>query len=248
VNHAELQSLLGAFALDAVDPAEAELIEAHLAECPRCRAEVAEYRETAALLASGGSDAPAGLWDRIASDLDESPPPLRLHGTSASPRRTAHRGRMVALMAAAAVVLFGLGGLFVRVQHLDHEVVAMRRPLQSQGIDEAALAALVDPAARRVTLRAGTGSDRADAVVLPDGRGFLVHSDLPPLPASMTYQLWGVVGGHLQVSLGLLGASPTTTAFRFDPATVSLLAITAEQSGGVAATDHPAVVSAPLIA
>ncbi|MGH9073042.1 MAG: anti-sigma factor domain-containing protein, partial [Acidimicrobiales bacterium] len=72
--HAELEALLGAYALDAVDGPEAEAVELHLRECPRCRAEVAEHRETAALLGHVGAPAPEGLWDRIASTLEETPP------------------------------------------------------------------------------------------------------------------------------------------------------------------------------
>jgi hypothetical protein len=78
LTHSEIQELLGAFALDAVDGDERDLVEAHLAGCPRCRAEVEGHRETAALLAQGGERAPEGVWDRIAEALDEAPPALDL--------------------------------------------------------------------------------------------------------------------------------------------------------------------------
>jgi len=76
--HHDIQELLGAFALDAVDDDERDVIEAHLAGCPRCRAEVEGHRETAALLAHSGDRAPDGVWDRIAEALDEAPPALDL--------------------------------------------------------------------------------------------------------------------------------------------------------------------------
>ena len=76
--HHDLQELLGAFALDAVDDDERDVIEAHLAGCPRCRAEVEGHRETAALLAHSGDRAPDNVWDRIAAALDEAPPALDL--------------------------------------------------------------------------------------------------------------------------------------------------------------------------
>ncbi len=66
LTHEEIQELLGAYALDAVDPDEAELIERHLEACPRCRAEVEGHREVATMLGNTGGDAPDGLWDRIA--------------------------------------------------------------------------------------------------------------------------------------------------------------------------------------
>ncbi len=66
MDHAEIQELLGAYALDAVEPDEAAQIERHLAGCPQCAAEVASYREVAGLLGSAEGLAPPGLWDRIA--------------------------------------------------------------------------------------------------------------------------------------------------------------------------------------
>ena len=78
LTHHEIEELLGAYALDAVAPEEAEAVELHLRDCPRCRAEVAEHRETAAVLAYAGSPAPPNLWDRISDAIeadDASPPP-----------------------------------------------------------------------------------------------------------------------------------------------------------------------------
>lgn len=71
--------MLGAYALDAVEPDEAAAIELHLPTCPRCRHELADHREVAALLgyAAGGS-APGGVWDRIIASLEEPPPALML--------------------------------------------------------------------------------------------------------------------------------------------------------------------------
>ena len=56
--------LLSAYALDALDEAEAALVSAHLAECASCRAQFAGLAETAGRLA----------------DLDPSEPPLQLRG------------------------------------------------------------------------------------------------------------------------------------------------------------------------
>lgn len=69
-NHRDLQELLGAYALDAVDPDEAAELEEHLRSCPQCQAELAEHRSVASLLANTGGPAPAALWDRIAGSLD----------------------------------------------------------------------------------------------------------------------------------------------------------------------------------
>lgn len=74
----EIEELLGAYALDAVDADERAAVDAHLAQCPRCRAELAGHLEVASWMAGGGSRAPEGIWDRIADSLDSQTPALRL--------------------------------------------------------------------------------------------------------------------------------------------------------------------------
>jgi len=66
----DIEELLGAYALDALEPDERALVEAHLEGCPRCAAEVAQHHEVAGLLANTGGPAPDELWDRIAERLD----------------------------------------------------------------------------------------------------------------------------------------------------------------------------------
>lgn len=85
LTHQQIEGLLGAFAMDAVDGDEAEAIELHLRECPRCRAEVTEHREVAALLAHTGSPAPEGVWNLILEELEPAPPALRMPGLPAPP-------------------------------------------------------------------------------------------------------------------------------------------------------------------
>lgn len=48
--HDPAASLLGAYALDALDDAERVRVEAHLADCSRCRAEVSRHQYIVALL------------------------------------------------------------------------------------------------------------------------------------------------------------------------------------------------------
>ena len=85
----EIEELIGAYALDAVEPDERAAIEAHLAECPRCRAELAEHLEAASYLSYTGAPAPERLWGRIAAALEEPPPAMRLEVVQdrAAPRR-----------------------------------------------------------------------------------------------------------------------------------------------------------------
>ena len=79
MTHDEAEQLLGAYALDATSVEEREQVEAHLAGCPRCQAEVASHREVTAMLAVGlGGEAPAGLWDKVAAATFSARPPPQL--------------------------------------------------------------------------------------------------------------------------------------------------------------------------
>src|SRR6202035_4691310 len=74
---------------------------------------------------------------------------------------------------------------------------------------------------------------------LPDGRGYLVKSDLPSLSAKETYQLWGVVGGQ-PISIGILGRNPGQVTFTFAGSpSPSQLGINVEPAGGSVGPSSP---------
>lgn len=238
LTHADIQELLGAYALDAVDADEVAVIDAHLVDCPRCRNEVAEHREAATLLSFSGAAAPEALWSRIAADIGEADPaPFELA------RVVPHRARRVQLRltaaaAAAAVVIIGLLGF--QVVRQNDRIDQLAAITDQRGLDQAAAAAAVQPDARRVRLQSDDGAQVVDAVVLPDGQGYLVQTRLPTLGSDQTYQLWGVIGAQT-ISLGVLGGDQATTAFKAAGPLTSL-AITAERVGGaVAPTSDPIV-------
>ncbi|HWC39875.1 MAG TPA: anti-sigma factor [Acidimicrobiales bacterium] len=248
LSHAELEALLGSYALDAVDGPEAEAVELHLLECPRCRAEVAEHREVAALLGNVGAPAPDRLWDRIAASLEEAPPDLPLapaSGPSRRPRAIPRRLVLVAGAAAAAAAVV-IGVLAFQVHRLDNRVNNLAQSTPEHGLSQVATAAVLDPQARRVDLRSAQGNQSVQGVVLPNGHGYLVDVNLRPLSSRLTYQLWAISGTR-QISLGVLGANPQEAAFSLSsPTTATTLAVTIEVSGGVGSTQNPAVVQGTL--
>jgi Anti-sigma-K factor rskA/Putative zinc-finger len=243
LTHDAVQELLGVYALDAVDPDEAELIARHLLDCPRCRAEVADHREVSALLAYSGAPAPPELWERIVASLEEPPPALVLAPVSQLPagaerNRFGTRGRVVSLRPAAvafAVAAASIIGLGVEVVRLD------RRTSPSVALPAVVKSAMGDPSARVVNLRSASGNQTVDAVLLPNGQGYITQANLAKLPAGRTYQLWGLLDGRL-ISVGVLGPNPGLAAFRAD-GTVTELAITDEMVPGVIATQQTPVVA-----
>lgn len=66
----DLHKLTGAYAMDALDDLERARFEQHLAQCEDCRAEVAELRETAALLSETvATTAPAALRESVLAGI-----------------------------------------------------------------------------------------------------------------------------------------------------------------------------------
>lgn len=240
MTHEEIQDLLGAYALDAVEPDEVAAIEDHLRGCPRCRAEVAEHRETAAFLAHAGADAPAELWTRIAASIDAPadvvPIAPRL-GFGA--RRAAVRWQRAAvgIAAAAAVLVIAVLGVQVRNQDDRIDELAAELAVTDRGLS----AAMADPDATVVELVGAAGTEVP--VVIAGGRAWLQAGALPALDADRTYQLWGASGDEL-VSVAVLGADPGVVSF--DVRGYSLLAITEERAPGVVTSANQPVVAGSL--
>jgi hypothetical protein len=240
MNHREIEELLGAYAIDAVDPAEHEEIELHLRDCPRCRAEIADHREVAALLSHTGAPAPDGLWDRIASALDDAPPPLELArvpspapGTRRNPVRSM---RWVAAVAAVAAVITCAVGVAALIDN--------RHMRRADPTSQALARALADPMARIASMRSPDGKLRTDAVIRADGTGFVYHSNLPGLPAGRTYQLWALVGTD-SISAGVLGRDPGLRPFTVD-GDAHGFAISEEHAGGATQPSATPLVAGEL--
>jgi Anti-sigma-K factor rskA/Putative zinc-finger len=250
IGHDEVQELLGAYALDAVDGEEKTFVEYHLERCPRCRDELRSYREVVGLIANAGQEAPPGLWDRLLEGIGEPAAGRPLPDIpSIGGRRPSRLERLwrpvlagVAAVLILAVALLGVqvGRLQNRTDHLNRQVAVVVNGLQPSV--SVVSQALTEPGAHRVQLRpAGGGPAQLDAVILPGGSGYLYGSRLAPLPSSQTYQLWGITGPQA-ISYGLIGSVPAqVTAFRAGHS-VEVLAVTVEEAGGV-----PAPTQTPIV-
>ncbi|MEY2471612.1 MAG: hypothetical protein QOK28_941 [Actinomycetota bacterium] len=237
-NQSELHELVGAYALDALDADEAREFEAHLDECPRCRAELRDHRDTASYLAHVGTSAPDGVWERIADQLEEAPPDMARVLPFARKRR-----RFVAVASVAAALLIAVNSAALIQQRREIRDLHPTRAASLQAIAERALGA---PNAQRAQLVTPDGAVAADAVVTADGHGYLLHVALRTLDGAHAYQLWGLAGSHSQpVSLGVLGGHPNVVSFTAK-LPVEKLAITVERAEGATAPTTSPVVSGPL--
>ncbi len=254
MTHEETVEILATYALDAVEGDEREAVEEHLAGCPRCRTELDGLREVTTALGNSVEPLPEGLWSSISSRLpehhDDEPPPMprllqgeesddddqltpgvRARPTAPAPARGPARGRIATLgvivVAAAAVVTV----LAVSLVHADNQVSQLRTSI-GKAAPSAVVSALEAPGHKVVNLDGTDHHMVAQFVVVPDGRGYLVSSMLPALPADHTYQLWGVIQGR-PISLGLLGQNPNQATFTLASSVpASKLAITMEPAGG----------------
>jgi anti-sigma-K factor RskA len=214
-----IHELSAAYALDALDAEERQAFEEHLGECERCRADVAEFFGTAALLVYGVPPAapPAGLRERILDDVREE------HAVVVPLRR---RPRLV-LGAASGLAAAAAVALAFWVASLSGELDRTR----------AALDVLADPAARSIALDGAAGRLVVDA----DGDAALVVRNLASAPRGKTYEAWVIVGDRTEPA-GLFGGEDARDLLLLDRRVPSgaIVAVTLEQAGGVdAPTEAP---------
>lgn len=244
MTHDEVQELLGALALGAVDDDERAAAEAHLSGCPECRRELHDLQAAAGLLAAAEREAPDVLWSQIERSLVSSSPTASKAAPTATTfgvRSRSPRRRTVNRLAIAAgmLAIAGLAAVAIRQeQTIDDLQTALRDPAQST------FAEIVDdPGARRFELVSDDGVVVA-GVVAPRGYALIRTDALPPLPGGQTYQLWGQADGRL-VSLGVLGPEPGVARVEAAEA-FSLLAVTVEVTGGVVQSEQSPLVAGQL--
>lgn len=226
-----IHELSAGYALDALDADERRRFEEHLAECDRCREDVAAFWEvTGALAVAAPSAEPRPeLRERILATA-------RAEGQNViplEPRRERRRQFLVpavaAVAAAAAAVAIGLG---------------LYSASLSNDLDDArqAVALLSDPDAEVVALQEGRGR----LVVRPDGDAALVLAGLPARP-DKTYAVW-VIEGDTPRPAGLFDNAADATVVQVERPVPdgSVVAVTVEDGPVDAPTSAPIVASEPV--
>lgn len=246
-----IEELLGAYALDAVDTDERRVVERHLAVCPRCRTEVEEHREVAAMLGGESLAAPNRVWEAIGAGFSTDDPRPAAPVVSLRGIRNGKLGWVTAVAASVMLALAAgviaqsarIGDLSARLDDQNRRIENLAGDRAADPLRQAASAALHQPGAEVVALSSPAGDTQSTLiVVLPDGTGYLFQSNLDPLPAGRTYQLWAVVDGKV-ISAGVLGSRPGLVPFHIDPDGLEGLVITEESSGGVEKSESDAVVA-----
>ncbi|MBD3944942.1 anti-sigma factor [Nocardioides ganghwensis] len=240
----DLHKLTGAYAMDALDELERARFEQHLAQCDDCRAEVAELRETAALLSETVAvPPPASLRDSVLAGISQVRPLAPEVTTTATPTSTptatpvatpqaaparsgkpaGRRGWAPFLVAAALALFVGLGAMIVAPWADDDEVPRLT----------AAEQVLQAPDAEEVFLDLGEAGRATVVRSKSQDKAVIVTEDMVSAPEGKDYELWFQTPEDDMVPAGLMPDAPDQTVVLDGSAAEAVaVGITVEPEGG----------------
>jgi anti-sigma-K factor RskA len=196
----EFEELSGAYALDAVTPAEREAAQAHLAECAACTRRLQELRAVVDLLPYSVKQVnpPAALKDRLFEAIRKESTPTQPVPINRSQRQ--RRSWSTQLLAIAAVlVLLLFGGMAVWNVSLRQQNSSLQQQNNSL---EKEVASLQHQVALAYGLHGSGASGKL--IYLPmQNITLLVIEGLPQLHGTQVYQGW-LIHGKQPTSIGLL--------------------------------------------
>lgn len=221
---ADIHTLAGPYALDALPDDERQLFEDHLDMCAGCRQEVAELHATAARLGTAVSaDPPAAFKEQVMTQV-ENTRQVRVP-TPFARRSTSWRRILAPVAAALAVVVVALG--FV-VAQLDQRVTTA----EATAAQTRQILAASDVEVLPLDTPSGVSASFAFSPEL--GRGVFVAEGLDPVGGSEVYELWTITADGAMPA-GIFrpdaegGASQLVTG---DLGEVDALGVTIEPAGG----------------
>jgi len=245
MNHRDLEELLVLAALDTLEPEQARLLEAHVATCATCPAELASLRQTVGWMGAGVAPVtpPASLRARV---LAATAAPAVARASRPAPGLRSSLAAAATLCAAGAVLAVSMYalGLSSRLQAIEAELDNER--------DLATF--LTSPDTATIVL---AGTDQAPKARLKlaydrrTGRALLFGYDMPAPPEGKAYQLWFIAGGK---PLPGRVFSPDTTGHGSwkdevppDGRDASVFAITLEPASGVVAPTGPMLLKSVAV-
>jgi anti-sigma-K factor RskA len=243
LRRADVHTLAGAYAMDAISAPDRARFERHLAGCAACAQEITSLREATARLATATAVAPpSSMKERVmaaAALTRQQPPPVSEPSTG-----RAWRGRLRFTVAAvAAAVVLGAAVVFGVANG------SMRDQLSQAQASSQQMAAVLT--ARDATMMTGavTGGGTV-TIVMSHSRHALVFTaaDLRALPASRGYELWliGPAGVRSVAMLGVGRHDMTGPVIASGLRPGDHLALTAEPSGGTARPTVPMMLDVAL--
>ncbi|MEY9855655.1 anti-sigma-K factor RskA [Catenulispora sp. GAS73] len=247
----EVHSLTGAYVCHALEPAEREAFERHLAQCPTCVQEVAELQETAALLASAAAETPparlkAAVDAQIA--VTRQIPPLVATGPAAdraAARQAAARPRRRWFTALGWGVASGLA---VAVAVLGVRVGDQQNQIDQANQRSAAISTLLSaPDAHADSVNVSTGGTGIVLVSRSRDEAAITISGLVRLEPGKAYQLW-MMGPSGTRSGGVLpaGTQASDSVLAHGLGDARTIGLTVEPAGGSAQPTTTPIMLLPM--
>jgi len=263
--HEHYLDLCAGQALDCLDVADREELEAHLRSgCPECEAALGEFSRASVLLAASSSPVAAAsdLRDRVlAAALEARPgrgPSRVVEGKPARPLFAWTSGFAAAAAVLAVVAVFG----WIQAGRLARELSSLRIESEANRDRIAGLEAVLDDQERwrrvlgatdaRVAVLsptpAGQSQARGRAVYDPGTRRAVVVLENLQVPSGRDYQLWAIRGAA-PVSLGLIkvdtqGKAEVHLEDVGGPESLNAFAVSLEQAGG---SPNPTAPTGPVV-
>jgi anti-sigma-K factor RskA len=193
------RDLLPAYALEALDPDEARILETHLKTCPDCRASLEEYRAVSEglLFALPPKAPPPRVRARLIARLAAAKAP------APSVRRAWPIWQLAGGLALAVLLVLNVSTLS-QLQTLQRQQGTLTKQLQTS---QTALALVAYPEGRTLAV---TGQQAAGTLVLNSElkSGVLFAWGLQMLDEAHAYQVWLIQPDGRRVSGGLFRPEP----------------------------------------
>ncbi len=260
MNRDEIVELAACYALGGLEGEDRERFEALLRTGdPEAVGALSEFEGTLTELAEGMAVTPRPeVKQAILARLDGEARPAPV--IPLAERRRAPRWTAVWAGAAAAGIAAVLVGMAVsatyerRLEELGQVASSLRSEvakLKEEVDEQRVLVGLMrDPETQVVALAGQPAAPQARARMWWHRRsgGLLVASNLPPVPAGKTYQLWAITGKAAPVPAGIFAVDASgRSSLRVPPVSgvdaVDVFAVTLEPAGGLPAPSGPMVLA-----
>ena len=266
--HEDYKEMLAPHALDALDTTDARTFEDHLSGCAECRAEVIDWRDTAALLAhvapptAPSDELRARILSAAKQTTERSAPVVAM-----PPRRTTSLWpTLLKIAAAVAFVALISGVLWLwrrdvtsrgEIARLTREVATQQRELarsrDALTRQRDLVALLSSENAKRMELTGTAAAQKARGTFVFDqqtGSAMLMTDALPAAPAGMAYELWFIPKGHLPMagkvfSVDASGRATVSDLMPPEAREKAVIAITLEPKHGSAQPTGAIYLSSP---
>ncbi len=219
MEHNGFHELTAAYALNALDEAEASEYEAHLGRCEQCQEELASLQDTVTSLAylPEAPAPPRSLRSRILKEARAERAPV----VALRPRWTFPALAGATALAASVAIALGIWAGSLSSSLADER--------QARAEQERAFAVLAERDAARIPLEGADGI----LVVSRTGDAALIVSNLDPAPSGKAYEAWVIENGRpLPAALFDAGDGRTVVALDRPVPGEAVVAVTLEDDEG----------------